>query len=113
MASNPQLTVRNDTDAGQYELLAGDTMIGLAQYESGDGQIAFVHTEISPQVSGQGLGQVLVQAALDDARQRQLAVLPYCSFVRHYIETHPEYADLVPPARRAAFGLPAVDPASA
>ncbi|MDR1187173.1 MAG: N-acetyltransferase [Bifidobacteriaceae bacterium] len=110
MASSPQLTVRNDTEAGQYLLVAGDTTLGLAQYQTGPGQIAFVHTEIAPEVSGQGLGQVLVEAALDDARAKGLAVLPYCSFVRHYIETHPEYQDLVPVDRRAAFGLPAVVP---
>ncbi|MDR0593648.1 MAG: N-acetyltransferase [Bifidobacteriaceae bacterium] len=105
--AEPQISVRNNTQADQYELLAGDTPVGLAQYQARPGQIAFVHTEIAPEVSGQGLGKVLIKAALDDARAKGLAVLPYCSFVRHYVETHPAYQDLVPAARRAAFGLPA------
>jgi predicted GNAT family acetyltransferase len=83
-------------------------MVGLAQYEARPGQIAFVHTEIAPEVSGHGLGGVLVEGALDDARARGLAVLPYCSFVRHYIETHPDYLDLIPVERRVAFGFPRV-----
>ncbi|MDR2373428.1 MAG: N-acetyltransferase [Bifidobacteriaceae bacterium] len=109
MAATPKLTVRNDAEAGQYELIADDVVVGLAQYQARPGQLAFVHTEIAPEVSGQGLGQVLIKAALDDARAKGLAVLPYCSFVRHYVETHPDYQDLVPAARRAAFGL-APDP---
>jgi hypothetical protein len=32
-------------------------------------------------------------------------VLPYCPFVRGYIERHPDYLDLVPADRRSGFGL--------
>ena len=45
--------------------------------------------------AGQGLGGVLVRAALDRARERGLAVLPQCPFVRGWIAKHPDYADLV------------------
>ncbi|MDR1441321.1 MAG: N-acetyltransferase [Bifidobacteriaceae bacterium] len=113
MANSPRMTVRNNAAAAQYELVADGAVIGLAQYQERPGQIAFVHTEIAPEVSGQGLGQVLVSAALDDARSKGLAVLPYCSFVRHYVETHPQYQDLVPPERRPAFGLPLTLPDAA
>jgi predicted GNAT family acetyltransferase len=37
----------------------------------------------------------LVSFALDDARNRDLKVVPMCSFVRGYIERHPEYQDLL------------------
>jgi predicted GNAT family acetyltransferase len=111
MSQAPNLTVQNNREAGQYELLAGDQVIGLAQYQLGPASVAFVHTEIAPEVGGQGLGSVLVQAALDDVRAQGLAALPYCTFVRHFMETHPEYLDLIPPNRRPAFGFPAEDPA--
>lgn len=107
MNQTPTLTVQNDQDAGQYELLADGVQLGVAQYQASPSAVAFVHTEIAPAVGGQGLGGVLVKAALDDVRERGLAALPYCTFVRHYIETHPEYLDLVPVERRAAFGLAA------
>ncbi|MDR1393054.1 MAG: N-acetyltransferase [Bifidobacteriaceae bacterium] len=105
MSDTPQLTVRNDQEADQYELLADGVRVGLAHYQAGPTAIAFDHTEIAPEVEGHGLGGFLVKAALDDVRARGLAALPYCSFVRHFIETHPEYTDLVPPARRRSFGL--------
>ncbi|MDR2114586.1 MAG: N-acetyltransferase [Bifidobacteriaceae bacterium] len=103
-----ELKTRNNEAEQQYELEADAVPVGLAQYRLGQSGLAFVHTEIAPEVSGQGLGGVLIQAALEDARKKGLNVLPYCTFVRHYIETHPEYMDLVPPERRPAFGFPMV-----
>jgi predicted GNAT family acetyltransferase len=110
MSQPPRLTVRDDPEAGQYELLADGVQLGVAQYQTGAGGVAFVHTEIAPELSGQGLGGVLVRGALDDVRRQGLAALPYCTFVRHFIETHPEYLDLIPPDRRPAFGFPVESP---
>jgi predicted GNAT family acetyltransferase len=110
MSDAPHLTVRNNEEQGQYELLADGVRLGLTQYQARPTALDFVHTEIAPEVSGEGLGGVLVRAALDDTRARGLGALPYCSFVRHFMEEHPEYVDLIPPARRRAFGFPAVAP---
>jgi predicted GNAT family acetyltransferase len=46
-----------------------------------------------------------VAGVLDAARERGLHVLPYCSFVRHYIQQHPETIDLVAADDRPQFGL--------
>lgn len=40
-----------------------------------------------------------------DARSRGLAVLPFCPFVKGYIERHPDHLYLVPEARRERLGL--------
>jgi predicted GNAT family acetyltransferase len=113
MNKTPELTVRNDPAAGQYELLADGVRLGVAQYQASPTAIAFVHTEVAPEVSGQGLGTVLARAALDDVRAKGLAALPYCTFVRHFMEEHPEYLDLIPADRRPAFGFPVTLPAAA
>ncbi|MEV1200449.1 N-acetyltransferase, partial [Microbispora rosea] len=42
-------------------------------------------------------------AALDAARDAGLSVLPFCPFVKRYIERHPDYLDLVPADQRARF----------
>ena len=65
-----------------------------------------MHTEIKPEFEGQGLGGALIRNTLDDVRSRGLAVLPYCPFVRGYIDKHrEEYLDLVPVEQRPEFGL--------
>jgi predicted GNAT family acetyltransferase len=78
---------------------------GFAQYRDRGELIAFVHTEIDDRFEGQGLGGRLISHALDDARARELAVLPFCPFVNAYIERHPEYVELVPADLRTQFGL--------
>ena len=59
----------------------------------------------SERFEGQGLGGRSIPFALDDARERGLEVLPFCPFVRDYMEHHPEYIELVPEKLRARFEL--------
>ena len=69
------------------------------------GLAAFIHTKIDPDHEGEGLGSALISSALDATRDRGLSVLPFCPFVRAFIERHPEYAELVPECNREEFGL--------
>jgi MFS family permease len=66
---------------------------------------AMVQAVTPDEFRGHGLGSRLVQASLDEARARNLVVLPYCPFVNSWIGSHREYADLVPAGRREQFGL--------
>lgn len=66
---------------------------------------AIVHTETADGFEGQGLAGELVTALLDEIRDEGLGLLPICPYVQSYLGKHPQYADLVPTARRAEFGL--------
>lgn len=96
-------------DRGRFEIRLGDRVVGLASYHVENGTMALPHTEIDPSVGGRGLGSALVAGVLTAARERGLTVLPYCSFVRHYIEQHPEDLDLVAEADRPHFGMTTAD----
>lgn len=100
-----QVNVVDNPDEDRYEIRVGGELAGFSQYRQRRAGLAFVHTEIDDRFEGQGLGGRLVSFALDDARGRGLAVLPFCPFVRSYIERHPEYLDLVPEEKRAEFKL--------
>ena len=89
----------------RYEITADGEVAGFTVYELRPDIVAFMHTEIDERFSGHGLGSILVRYALDDVRLRGLAVLPYCPFVRSWLERHDDYVDLVPPDSRAEFGL--------
>lgn len=99
------IEVADHPDKERYEIRVSGELAGFAQYRQRPGGLAFVHTEIDDRFEGQGLGSRLVSFALDDARARGVAVLPFCPFVRSYIERHSEYLDLVPEAKRGDFGL--------
>ncbi|HTQ92834.1 MAG TPA: GNAT family N-acetyltransferase [Streptosporangiaceae bacterium] len=97
--------VADNPDKARFEILADGELAGFVLYHLRGNEIAFTHTETDERFRGHGLASQLVQAALDAARARHLAVLPYCPFVRSWLEEHPEYADLVPAGRRAQFGV--------
>ncbi|TKJ19298.1 GNAT family N-acetyltransferase [Blastococcus sp. CCUG 61487] len=104
-----ETTVVDVPERGRFEIRQGDRVLGLASYHVDNGQMTLPHTEVDPSVGGQGIGTTLIAGVLDAARDRGLTVLPYCSFVRHYIQQHPELIDLVAVEDRPHFGLETAD----
>lgn len=104
--SDHNATVRENPAEQQFEIWLGGRRAGVTVYEPEGDTYAFVHTEVDPSFSGQGLASRLVGSALDTMRERHLAVLPLCPFVVKYIQDHPAYADLVPADQRPRFDLP-------
>ncbi|MBF4614224.1 GNAT family N-acetyltransferase [Curtobacterium sp. VKM Ac-1376] len=87
--------VRNDTDKQQYSLVEDGEVIGFAAYEIDGDEIRFVHTEVEPAHRGGGHASILVQHALDDVRSgSSRRVVAQCSYVRAWIEQHPDYQEL-------------------
>jgi predicted GNAT family acetyltransferase len=84
--------VRDNRDRDRYEIWTDRQLAGFAQYRLRPGSISFIHTEIDPEYEGAGLGTQLVRFALDDARSRQLRVVPICPVVADYIRRHPDQA---------------------
>src|SRR5689334_22055384 len=101
-----EVQVTDVPDADRFEIHLDGELAGFAQYRRRGELIAFIHTEIDPRFEGQGLAKQLIAGALDSARTHGLAVLPFCPFVRGYIEKNPGYLDLVPEGHREQFELP-------
>ncbi len=98
--------VTDRAERKRYEIAEDGAVVGFLTYRLERGAIDLVHTEIDPDHGGRGLAGILVRAVLDDARSRGLAVIPHCPYVANFVAEHrDEYLDLVPPDRRAQFGL--------
>lgn len=102
----PAPEIRDLPEEGRFEISMNGRRAGFTEYRRPAGAYAFTHTEIDPEFEGKGLGGALIRAALAQVRAEGAAVLPFCPFVRDYIERHPAELDLVPPERRAEFELP-------
>lgn len=44
---------------------------------------------------GQGIAAKVIEFALNFARKNKIKIKPTCTFVNDYIETHPEFKDVV------------------
>jgi predicted GNAT family acetyltransferase len=103
-------TVGDNPTEQRFEVLVDGEVAGFAEYRRTNGAVAFTHTVIDPAFEGRGLGSLLARGALDASRDAGAPVLPFCPFIRGYIQRHPIYLDLVPADRRAEFELaPASD----
>jgi predicted GNAT family acetyltransferase len=93
-ATASTLTVRKAEDRSRYELLDGDDIVGIADYRVDGELVVFPHTVITPERRGEGLGEILVQAAMDDVRAEGRKVVPACWFVAEFLGNNPRYTDL-------------------
>jgi uncharacterized protein len=99
------VTVADNPQTRRYEARVDGEVAGFIQYGTREGLLALMHTEVDPRFEGQGVGGRLVRGALDDARAKGAGVLPFCRFVRGYIQRHPDDVELVPAEHRAQFDL--------
>ncbi|WP_440709098.1 GNAT family N-acetyltransferase [Herbiconiux sp. YIM B11900] len=88
--------IHNEAENNRYTISVDGEVAGFADYRIEGGTIVFIRTEVDPSKREGGLAGRLVQYALDDVRTSgTLAVVPQCSYVAHFIDTHPDYQELV------------------
>jgi uncharacterized protein len=105
MTETEQIEMADAPERERYELSIDGEVAGFTTYRTRPGLIAFIHTEVEERFQGRGFADRLIRFALEDARARGLAVLPFCPFVKAFIERNREFEALVPDAYRGQFGL--------
>lgn len=95
--------VTNNEKAARLEVkLDGET--AFAEYRITRGGIVFPHTVVPEAFEGRGIGGALVRAGLAFAKEKDLPVIPTCSFFAGWIARHPEFVEQVHPRYRDRVG---------
>lgn len=89
------IEIQDRPERGAYVLLVDGERAGYVTYRLDGERLTVDHTKVADAFSGRGFGGRLARHVLDDARRRDLRVIPRCPFLAGYIRTHPEYQDLV------------------
>lgn len=63
--------------------------------KAGDSLIIIDHTEVNELFKGIGLGLILVEAAVNFARENEIKIMPLCPFAKAMIQEHPELQDIL------------------
>ena len=82
---------------GSYTIAVEGETVGFAEFADRADQRVFYHTEIDPAYGGRGLATILVEAALNAARDAGKRIVPVCSMVGTVLKKHPEFADITDP----------------
>jgi uncharacterized protein len=96
MQSATPLVIHN-TEKSRFEItLDGARCECDYTIEAADGRtwMNMPHTYVPPSLGGRGLAALMVEAALAWARAQGYGVRPFCSYVRNYLDKHPQYEDL-------------------
>lgn len=79
-APSPEVT-RND-ESSRYEIHVDGVLAGFTEFfYDAQGRAVFPHTSVDSAYAGQGLGAILVSAAMTDTAARGETVVPRCTFV--------------------------------
>ncbi len=86
--------IRHEVDRHRF-VIEIDGHLCVADYRLRDGVMQMTHTGVDRSLEGRGIAAALVGAALKHARLSGLRVEPTCSYVRAYMNRHPETLDLL------------------
>ena len=73
--------------------------------------VSFYHTVIDPEFGGRGLATILVENALNGARDEGKRIVPVCSMVETVLKKHPEFDEINGPRHRRDRGWVQAQPA--
>jgi predicted GNAT family acetyltransferase len=89
------MIVEHDEARTRFVVYAEDGEGELTYLRKGEKVLDLVHTAVDPNLEGRGVASALVRAAVDHARTAGLRIVPSCSYVRAWLERHPDAQDLV------------------
>lgn len=81
--------IHNENDM-RFEIHS-ENKTAFVQYKLFDGGIAYMHTDVPPELEGKGIASTLAKYVLEYAQNNGLKVKPYCPYINAYIDKHPEY----------------------
>lgn len=85
-------TLEHHPEKNRFEVHV-EGLTAIAEYKLFPGGIAYTHTEVPKELGGKGIGSFIAKGVLDYAQEHNLHVKPYCSFIKAYIDKHPEYQE--------------------
>ena len=96
MSAHDKVHVHHNAAAQRFEVEI-EGALARADYRRRGSALYMYHTEVPRLLEGRGIAGALVRAAFAHARAEGLVIEPACSYVRGYMQKHPETQDLLAP----------------
>lgn len=81
---------------GFFKAVEAGKEAGLMTYSwAGTVRMIIDHTEITPEFKGQKVGNQLVLAAVEYARENHIKIIPLCPFAKSVFDKTPEIRDVL------------------
>lgn len=73
----------------------GDLQAEMSYIWAGNEKIIIEHTQVNPELKGQGIGGKLLDEIVAFAREKKIKVLPLCPFAQAQFEKNSQYKDVL------------------
>lgn len=73
----------------------GETLAEITWIKGSARHIIVEHTIVSEKLKGQGIGRKLLEKVVALARERNIKILPLCSYARTIFDRVPEFGDVL------------------
>ncbi|NEN07787.1 GNAT family N-acetyltransferase [Diaminobutyricibacter tongyongensis] len=85
----------DDVEHGVYVAFVGDTEIGGITYSLLGTRVVLLAASVYPEYRHQGVATEMIRRILEIIRSQNRTVTIICPIVRTFIDSHPQYEDLV------------------
>lgn len=96
--------IKNNVELKRYELTV-DGETAVVTYNLSEPNLMITETLVPVALEGRGIASRLAKHVLADAAERELLLLPVCTFFSAYLKKHPEHAPAVHPTYRGILGI--------
>lgn len=93
MATDLEVVDRRDEE--RFEGYLDGELVGVIEYRQTDDGIVAEHTEVGEDHEGRGLASQLVGGMIQQLSDSGRTLKPECSYVRSWLDRHPDEADAV------------------
>ncbi|MDY4789903.1 MAG: GNAT family N-acetyltransferase [Bacteroidales bacterium] len=90
-----KIEIINNKEKNRFELFANEKEAGEIDYQIKDSKLIINHTGVNKEYEGKGLAKLLVEYAVNYARENNFKITPICPYVKIVIERNKEYHDLL------------------
>ncbi|GAB2185782.1 GNAT family N-acetyltransferase [Roseibium sp. LAB1] len=94
--TSPAITLEQDGSKGRYVAkIEGITEPAELTFSIVNEHLIIAdHTGVPDSMRGMGVGKALVERLVEDARHKQVKIVPLCPYVNAQRRKHPEWADV-------------------
>ena len=75
--------------------LLGNNEIGVCEFKDSDEGWVIFHTEVNPNYKGQGIAKRLLDAIVNEARNKKIKIIPECSYAKKVMNRNNDYKDVI------------------
>jgi hypothetical protein len=85
-----------DGKKGSFYIELNNQKVATMDYVmAGDTKLIIEHTGVDESLRGQGIGKKLLEKMVEYTREKQISVMPLCSFANAMLKKTPEWQDVL------------------